>query len=242
MVDVYIVDESGNLYRNGNEDYDHAPDTYVDAVSIGGSDKFSGIAVLTAEGDIYSGGLVRGYCAPIAISGAAMKMVGLEPYLLDGANGDVYRYFREGPGEGESRKIPEKSPSFNVESVDIDVVGPDEDGSDRTVYVLAENGDVFVDGEKREEIGPDVDISAGGISVEGEDVYVLDGSTGDVYKNGELKNELGADMEKECSDIDVLDGTVYVLTGDGDVYVNGTKTESFSSPITNNFVGILVKR
>jgi hypothetical protein len=122
------------------------------------------------------------------------------------------------------------------------VVGPEEDKTDRTVYVLASNSKVFIDGKEAQGAAPTVGLNKPqAIAVEDKDVYLLDGSNGKVYGNGKHDQQLSTHVFVECVDFTVKDGIAYILTKDGAVYVNGKRDPSVSSNVKSDFVAIFAK-
>ena len=230
---VCLVESNGNVYVNGHLNYELSPKVDVQAMGIAGSPLLDKPLVVDKTGKTHR----ANYGPNVNIEAVSVCAVGLEAYVLDGENGTVYRYFRKGPGKGERKKDEGKSPSVTLKCVDMAVSGPESDESDRDVYVLAANGDVYLNGEKKSALSPNVNVEAAGLALDGTDVLVLT-TRGTVFRNGQ-KDGISLPTDKECCGMTSWGGSVYVATCDGDVYENGEKSAQFSAKINSNFTDVL---
>jgi len=239
---VYLLDASGNVLKNGKKDSDRSTSTSMECVGMTCSSKLSAFPILASNGDTFDGDSKIGYYPPVDVHAVSIYAVGMEVYVLT-LEGDVWRYFRKGPGKGEVKKEAKTSLKAKDSCVDIAIQGPLEDRVDRDVYILSATGTVYLNGEKQAKFGPSVDISAKAIEVDQGDVYVMDGSNGDVYKNGKKLKGKGPSTAIACVDMKVWEGSIYVLSKNGDVYINGKKKEEVSakSAPKKGFVALVLK-
>jgi hypothetical protein len=240
--DVYLLNSDGRVWLNGKPKDELSTRVKITAVDLAGSQKMKGIPIVNDRGELYVNGTILNINPPFRFPAAACFVVGLEPYILDGAKGEVWRYYREGAGQGAFKKEENKGLLLSLPCVDMAVVGPEEDKTDRTVYVLASNSKVFIDGKEAQGAAPTVGLNKPqAIAVEDKDVYLLDGSNGKVYGNGKHDQQLSTHVFVECVDFTVKDGIAYILTKDGAVYVNGKRDPSVSSNVKSDFVAIFAK-
>jgi hypothetical protein len=241
--DVYLVNADGKVWMNGKYEDDSSASPKCQAVGVACTQQLRGIQVVDADGVQYSNGGRATISIPFKIQAVAMTAVGLEPYILDGSKGEVWRYFREGPGKGAWGQEKGASDPFHRKAVDLAVAGPSEDKAARKVYILLADGRVLLDGREATDLGPGPNMmnKPSGISVADGAVYVLDGANGKVYKNGKQDAALSTGVLVPSVGFDVKDGKSYILTRDGTVYVNGKRDAAVSAEVTSVFVGICVK-
>jgi len=241
--DVYLVNADGKVWLNGKYNDGVSASPKCQAVGIACSQQLRGVQVVDADGVQYNNGGRATILIPFKIQAVAITAVGLEPYILDGSKGDVWRYFREGPGKGAWGQEKTGSDPFHRKAVDLAVAGPAEDKVARKVYLLLPDGRVLLNGQEAAGLGPgpNMMVKPCGISVEGDAVYLLDGSNGKVYKNGKHDAALSTEVLVPCVGFDVKDGKAYLLTRDGAVYVNGQRDPAASADVKSTFVGICVK-
>jgi hypothetical protein len=241
--DVFLVNSDGKIWMNGKYNADLSASPKCQAVGVACSENLKNLQVVDANGILYVSGARADNNVPFKIQAAAIAAVGREPYILDGAKGEVWRYFREGPGKGEWKRATGASDPHHRKSIDFAVWGLPEDKVDRKVYLLLADGRVLLDGKEGETLGPGANKmnQPRGISVEGDDVYVLDGANGKVYKNGRHDPALSTEVFVPCVGFDVKGGKAYILTRDGAVYVNGKRDARVSADLKSDFVGIAVK-
>jgi len=241
-VNVYLLNIDGRVWLNGAPKDELSTGVKISAADLSGSQKMKAIPIINDKGDIYTNGKITDIGIPFKFPAAACCVVGLEPYVLNGEKGEVWRYLRDGPGQGKFTKEEIKGLPHAMPCADMAVVGPEEDKADRTVYILAANSKVFVDGKEGAGVAPNVALNKPtAIAVEGKDVYLLDGANGKVYLNGKHNESLSTSVFVECVDFAVKDGTAYILTKDGAVYVNGKRDPAVSSNVKSDFVAIFAK-
>lgn len=242
--DVYLINVEGMVWKNGQYSKALSSPVRLQAKGLAGSPNLSLLLLLGANGDVYEPAGLSGYTPPIQpIEAVAIYVVGMEPYILEGSKGEIWRFYRQGPGKGKVDREPESSRFMHGPCVDLAVKGPAEDRAARKVYILGADSRVYVDGKARDGLSPAVGLNKPqAIAVDGDDVYVLDGSNGKVYKNGKHAPELSPTVFVPCVDLAVRKGKSYILTPNGGVLINGQKDPSVSSPVNSEFVGLYVGR
>ena len=239
---VYLLNVDGRVWLNGTRNDELSTRVKISAVDLSGSQKMKAIPIINDKGELYVTGIISNILIPFKFPAVAVSVVGLEYYVLNGEKGEVWRYFREGPGQGAWKKDESRGLHIPMPCVDIAVAGSDEDKVDRTVYIFAANSKVFVDGAESKGSAPTVALNRPtAIAVEGKDVYLLDGSNGKVYVNGKHNEGLSTSVFVECVDFAVLNGRSFILTKDGSVYVNGKRDPAVSSNVKSDFVAIFAK-
>ena len=242
--DVYLVNVDGMVWKNGKRNAALSAPVKIQARGLAGSPKLTLLLLLHADGNIYDEKGASGYAVPIRpIQATGIVIVGMEPYVLEGPKGQIWRYFREGPGKGQTEREQSTSRALPGPCVDFAIKGPLEDRAKRTVYILGADSRVYANGKPTDGLSPAVGLNKPqAITVDGEDVYVLDGSNGKVYKNGQHAPDLSPSVFIPCVDLAVRNGQCYILTPNGGVLVNGKKDPKFSSDVTSQFVGMYVGR
>jgi len=237
-----LLNADGKVWVNGRHDSGLSTRAKIVATDLHGSKVMRAVPVLNEKGDLYVGGQPASPGIPFKMASVAIQVVGRELYVLDGAKGEVWRYFRQGPGKGEWKQEPSKAMPHAGPCVDLAVVGPDADRVDRTVYILAANSKVFVDGKENPSLYPRTRlVKPTAIAVEDGTVYLLDGANGKVYKNGTHAPALSTHVFVPCVDLAIKNGKSYILTPDGVVYVNGERDAEASSRLKSKFVAIYVR-
>lgn len=242
--DVFLINVDGMVWKNGKRSGALSSPVKIQAKGLAGSPKLSVLLLLHANGSVYDQKDMSGYSTPIRpLEATGIYIVGMEPYILEGSKGQIWRYRREGPGKGAVDRENSTSLDMPTPCVDMAVKGPVEDRSKRTVYVLGANSRIYVNGTAKDGLGPAVGLNKPqAIAVDGDDVYVLDGSNGKVYKNGQHAADLSPSVFIPCVDLAVRNGKSYILTPNGSVLVNGKKDPAVSSDVNSQFVGLFVGR
>ena len=242
--DVFLLNVDGMVWKNGKRSAVLSSPVKIQAKGLAGSPKLTALLLLDGNGSVYDQKDMSGYSTPIRpIEACSICIVGMEPYILEGSKGEIWRYYREGPGKGKVDREPGSSRFMHGPCVDVAVSGPAEDRAKRTVYILGADSRVYVGGRPKDGLSPAVGLNKPqAIAVDGDDVYVLDGANGKVYRNGQHAPELSSIVFIPCVDLAVRNGKSYILTPDGGVLINGKKDPAVSSDVTSQFVGLYVGR